>query len=217
MKVNETVDIALKQCTKCKEFKPVTDFYKKSKAKDGLTYRCKSCLAVQSHEYHQRNKDICRDRLNSWREQNREYVRERDKEYRKTRPDIEFAKQKRYRDTHKDKLYIKGKNYRENNREYFRAKYKERADTVKNTSDGSVTQEFCNQLLEAQHYKCAYCGCDLTDKNRNIDHIIPLSRGGTHTADNIHFVCVDCNMSKGNKLESEWIYRPYLHQKENKT
>jgi 5-methylcytosine-specific restriction endonuclease McrA len=52
---------------------------------------------------------------------------------------------------------------------------------------------------------CGICGKEL-DKNRaEIDHVIPLSRGGGHVWGNLQLAHMTCNRSKGNKLQ-EIIY-----------
>ena len=51
---------------------------------------------------------------------------------------------------------------------------------------------------------CAYCGKKLTKYNATIDHLIPLSRGGTDFCWNLVWCCAPCNYSKGSKLLSEW-------------
>ena len=40
---------------------------------------------------------------------------------------------------------------------------------------------------------CMYCGATT---NLTIDHIVPLSKDGTHTADNLTVACKSCNASK---------------------
>ena len=45
--------------------------------------------------------------------------------------------------------------------------------------------------------KCQYCG---STRNLTIDHVIPKSKGGNHTWENLVVACVSCNTRKGNKL-----------------
>lgn len=52
------------------------------------------------------------------------------------------------------------------------------------------------KLVEFQN-GCAFCG---TKENITIDHIIPLSKGGTNDVDNIQPLCRSCNSRKGNKI-----------------
>lgn len=37
----------------------------------------------------------------------------------------------------------------------------------------------------------------------SLDHIVPLSKGGAHKADNIQLVCIECNRVKSNKEKKE--------------
>jgi 5-methylcytosine-specific restriction endonuclease McrA len=52
---------------------------------------------------------------------------------------------------------------------------------------------------------CAYCG----KRADTIDHIVPRSRGGTHTWDNCVAACRTCNSRKADRLLSElgWSLR----------
>lgn len=50
------------------------------------------------------------------------------------------------------------------------------------------------QILERYNYACLCCG---TQENITIDHITPLSLGGTDTIDNIQPLCKSCNSKKG--------------------
>lgn len=51
---------------------------------------------------------------------------------------------------------------------------------------------------------CQYCGSNLSKNNCTIDHVFPLSRGGTHTWRNVVACCESCNMKKGNKTYQEF-------------
>lgn len=53
--------------------------------------------------------------------------------------------------------------------------------------------------------KCVYCGTMDAD---TIDHVIPLSRGGTNELSNLRPACRQCNMAKGDRLPSEMPSSP---------
>ena len=44
---------------------------------------------------------------------------------------------------------------------------------------------------------CQYCGRQLPRTELNLDHVVPRSRGGRTTWDNVVCCCVDCNIAKG--------------------
>ena len=46
-------------------------------------------------------------------------------------------------------------------------------------------------------YTCQYCGIKFPPNELNIDHVIPRSRGGKSTWDNVVCSCHDCNRRKG--------------------
>lgn len=52
-------------------------------------------------------------------------------------------------------------------------------------------------------YTCQYCGKELAQSSVTIDHVMPLSRGGTNHFKNCVAACVKCNTKKSNKLPSE--------------
>lgn len=52
-------------------------------------------------------------------------------------------------------------------------------------------------LWQSVPHRCAACGTKLTRRSRHIDHIRPLSRGGSNAIRNIQFLCAFCNRSKG--------------------
>ena len=52
-------------------------------------------------------------------------------------------------------------------------------------------------IYKRDGHKCQYCG---STKNLTIDHIIPRSRGGEDTWENLVVACSSCNTKKGNTL-----------------
>lgn len=73
-------------------------------------------------------------------------------------------------------------------------------------------------LVDRDGPTCFYCGCVLDLRRRvrgtspsnnavEIDHVLPLSKGGKHTKDNAVLACRVCNREKAVKtLEEYFIY-----------
>jgi hypothetical protein len=62
-------------------------------------------------------------------------------------------------------------------------------------------------IIERDGDKCSHCGdsvviggCPNDDSKINLDHIIPLSRGGHDAPHNIQILCRKCNNKKGNRV-----------------
>lgn len=51
---------------------------------------------------------------------------------------------------------------------------------------------------------CAICGKPIERNDFTIDHIIPLSRGGSNDLENLQIACHDCNELKGNRMDNEF-------------
>lgn len=58
--------------------------------------------------------------------------------------------------------------------------------------------------LFKQSNRCHYCDLELDYYEATIDHVIPLSRGGSDLIENKVIACGVCNQEKGNLLVSEW-------------
>ena len=50
---------------------------------------------------------------------------------------------------------------------------------------------------------CQYCEKNLTLKACTVDHILPKSRGGMNTWENVALACTKCNQKKGARLPKE--------------
>jgi 5-methylcytosine-specific restriction endonuclease McrA len=76
-------------------------------------------------------------------------------------------------------------------KEYFRLKsHKRRAIMV-----GKISKDIISFLKKMQRGFCASCKTKLLEKYE-IDHIVPLSKGGPHTDENLQLLCPPCNRKK---------------------
>ncbi len=66
------------------------------------------------------------------------------------------------------------------------------------------TTNYRKTLLARGNCKCAFCGCKLNNKNSNIDHVYPVSKGGKNIPSNMVISCERCNSTKGSRTLEEW-------------
>ncbi|MFQ5958780.1 MAG: HNH endonuclease [Alphaproteobacteria bacterium] len=59
-------------------------------------------------------------------------------------------------------------------------------------------------------FACQYCGTGFPTEELTFDHIVPRSRGGRATWENVVTACVRCNRSKGDRLASESRMHPLV-------
>jgi 5-methylcytosine-specific restriction endonuclease McrA len=52
-------------------------------------------------------------------------------------------------------------------------------------------------------YTCQYCGANGSAANLTLDHVIPRSRGGGSSWENLTTCCHPCNNKKGNRTPEE--------------
>jgi 5-methylcytosine-specific restriction endonuclease McrA len=58
-------------------------------------------------------------------------------------------------------------------------------------------------VLARDNYTCQYCGTTPGRSNLTVDHVIPRSREGGTTWDNVVAACKRCNQRKGNRTPTE--------------
>jgi hypothetical protein len=79
------------------------------------------------------------------------------------------------------------------------------ADRFKKLRDGQVTISGTIREWEREQelpHQCVFCG---STEDLSTDHLIPKSRGGDDSADNLVQACKTCNSSRGDKGVFEWL------------
>lgn len=77
-------------------------------------------------------------------------------------------------------------------------------------ADNDLTPEEWTRLQEAWG-GCAYCGTTASALQK--DCVLPLSRGGRYTLDNVVPACRSCNASKCNAEVTQWLRRKRLDER----
>lgn len=84
-------------------------------------------------------------------------------------------------------------------RQEITAKNRIRASPIRGESKNiSFTRA---QIIHRDQRTCHLCGKrGLTNREIHLDHVHPISKGGTHTYDNVKVSCAPCNLSKGARI-----------------
>jgi len=191
--------ITEKQCTMCGEVKPLEEFYRDSRAKDGHRSNCKSCRIAQVGRYQKAHRKERTEYQRRWHAENPGenalYVRR----YKEKHPDKVIAYIKEWAQAHPDKVNAANARYRQAHPDRATAnshRYRAKQAGVK------IEPIDVTKIHEYWGLTCAYCG---STENLTLDHIVPLSQDGPHTFDNICIACQSCNSSKNNKKLINWI------------
>jgi len=204
-----------KACIRCNQIKAMTDFAIDRSKKTGYKSVCLRCKRV---EYGQENLDAPRqvksdnpirgpERYRIWAKANPEKRREINKRHIiKSESKVRHAELQRvYRQKNPDayKVWVRNnpdKALEINNRRRL-AFYKK--------NSFKITKKEVSRLYNSP---CFYCG---TNHNIQIDHAMPIARGGKHSIGNLLPACKKCNQSKHSKTIME--FRVWMDASEQKT
>ena len=188
-----------KVCTKCGiEYYATSEFFNKDKrSKYGLNCHCKECCKKYKREYYSKNKENSIE----YRKNHKEEAREISRKWRINNKEKVLSYKKKYKYPEIQKK--SQRKYYENNKQYFKnAKHKRRA--LKMLNGGSYTEQQWKECIKFFNNKCAYTGDILTSENIQIEHIVPISKGGSNNIWNIVPAIGYANSSKRNYDLEEW-------------
>lgn len=174
-------------------------------------------------EHYKNNKDKYYQWNKQWRERNSNYYSIRQKEHRERNKDSLKEYGKQYRKENKEYLNEMTRTWRQKNR-HIDAMYSRNRQRDINSLEVTLTQEEWNDTLRYFDYKCAYCGISQSEHRKETgqrlhqDHLIPLTREGGFTHDNIIPSCRRCNSCKNNSEFLTWYrgFEDYSVDRENK-
>lgn len=146
----------------------------------------------------------------AWYQKNREKEIARCAAYNKANPEVPAAAMRRSRAKAPEKARDYLREYRSSNPEkaamWDATKRAKRRAAINATIDKISPQQWSDIKLKYKHH-CAYC---LKPFQRlTMDHIVPLARGGSHTADNIVPSCHRCNSAKHANDQLEFVARRF--------
>ena len=202
-----TETILTKICVKCQETKPLSAFHRDKNSKDCRVNVCKGCRVDVSKNYYQKNTDKIseyhRKRHKDTYDERKPYFQE----YQKTHSKEIVDRVAKWQKSNPKKVKGYRDKYCENNIEKLKIFYQKK-NHVRRALIRNVTIEDFNpsEVFERDNYICQLCGIKTLpnlksqyhSKRPELDHIIPLSKGGEHSKRNTQCLCRKCNMEKSN-------------------
>jgi hypothetical protein len=180
-----------KKCTKCGEIKPLEQFSKSVKTKDGKQHKCKQCHSQYSKQHRILNGDKLRASSLKYYHNNR---------------DKQIIKGKEYRKNNKDKTQKYKKEYTKKNRgiildkqSVYRKKPATKQQILKNhlKTNYNLTLEQYDKMVLDQNGVCAICGKPETRLSNN-GVVTRLCVDHNHKTGKVRkLLCHRCNSSIG--------------------
>jgi 5-methylcytosine-specific restriction endonuclease McrA len=125
---------------------------------------------------------------------NREILIEKSRKFRKDNPSLAREVNRRSWEKHRIQYLELTKRWYAEHKDAKRV-YHARRKARKFNNGGSHTPEDIADIRKLQRGKCAICRTDLSDKY-DVDHIVPLARGGSNSRRNLQILCESCNTRK---------------------
>lgn len=192
----------LKTCIKCGVEKPAESFSPEPRMKDGRCSHCKECRAEHARLYRKTNPEAVARNRRRYDQTDAGIKAERKRLYCHTHRE-EIAERKRlYYQANREAIAERQRLHQQNNRDLYCAYNRNRRARQQNAS-GSHTAADVAAQRSRQKGKCYWCGKKVGD-DYHVDHVVPLSKGGSNGPENIVIACAACNLSKGAKHPIEF-------------
>lgn len=191
-------ELGQKRCRRCGRALPIIAFSKRSLKGNAHRNECRACKAAYDRayrdKYRQRLAKTARRYYENHREQCIARSIERIKKLRAEHPDQVGVPQEAWRRRHLDRYA-----------EYARTRKARKLQSQIEKIDAA-------SVFDLDGYRCQLCGRKTRpDYNRdhplfpNLDHIIPLARGGGHVWKNLQCLCRECNFHKQVSVEGQQL------------
>lgn len=219
-----------RRCSQCEKILAIEDFHNDKDMLDGKCPACKECVCENRRQSYranpEKNRQAGRDQYHKHREKRRAYARGyREQNPQKIRETMRKVHERYYQDEsnrlvraerarkwyqdNRERHLAGGEKWRSAN--YARVKlYRRRRKAWVKGAEGSYTPDDVFALLKEQNELCTYhnlnssCTINIA-QSYTVDHIIPISRGGTNSPDNLQLLCDHCNKSKGARTHEEYL------------
>lgn len=196
----------MKTCTKCGiEYEATIEFFTTDKRrKDGLGSSCRVCDRKRGHIYYTNNKSDCNKRTHNQYFKNHEFNKQKGRDWYKANKEVHNQRTKQWAERNPN---YSSDHYQRNKKRYnqLAQQYRLNNPDIMNASSAKRRATKLNQTPiltqdEKHQIEIIYKKSQELGKNWQVDHIIPLAKGGLHHPDNLQIVVKRYNLQKSDKL-----------------
>ncbi len=191
-------------CPTCATNKLATEFHKNRTRKTGYGAQCKQCVLARSKRNYDANPEKYREKSKKRYASNPEFHRNWAKQHRLANPESVKAAVKRYKDANPEKMAAIWQAWASKNPEKILQNNRRKRAQKNSVPSEKYTKE---DILAAWGTDCHLCNkpIDLTASRRSkfglqLDHVMPISKGGHDVIANVKPSHALCNQSKKNKI-----------------
>ena len=163
--------VPVKVCRRCSADKPRDQFNRKKDMRDGLQPNCRDCQRALKR---------------GWYEENTERAIEHARKWESAHPAVALARVERWRAANPDKARVLAVRVRQVRRARLKGAFVESVNPT--------------VVFERDGWVCGICALPIPSGSESLDHVVPLSRGGKHSYENVQAAHLLCNVRKQAKV-----------------
>jgi len=179
--------VQAKNCTRCGQIKPLTEFYSHKDGVGGRRPTCKQCICSEGKKYREYKGEEFKQKMSEYRERNREKIRNYHRQWSAE---------------NREKIREWNRTHYKKKKPAYRVKW-QRREAVKRRLPAEINTRVMERILDQFNGCCALTG---KDGEIHLDHFIALStgHGGTYEGNLIPLI-KEMNLSKNSQNPFEWV------------
>lgn len=173
-------DATEKTCSRCQQTLPIEQFAIQRPATGARRGLCQPCHNAANLEHKRANRERLREQGLAYYAANRDLILAKLKRYREEHPEADKATHRKWKSANKDMVNA--------------ATHRRRNKVAEN--GGHWTAEQWQALKADFDYHCLLCWRQEPEITLTVDHVVPVSLGGSNDISNLQPLCKSCNSLK---------------------